>query len=161
MHKPVFFLILMILVTPRVRSQEITESEFKKLQNSERVIYYNDNENQYYGCGLNLDCIPLPVMFKSIFLDKKRKQLTIDGFIKPYIDKVDTVGTKQYEIFIARPRKNKLKDVHILMDRHSITNSATGYFKVQFSFSKQDRLYIESGQVDNLNEYNIGSLLAK
>jgi hypothetical protein len=68
MHKPVFFLIITILIVPRLRSQEITESEFKKLQNSERVIYYNDDENQYYGCGLNLDCIPLPVMFKSFFL---------------------------------------------------------------------------------------------
>jgi hypothetical protein len=161
MHKPVFFLIITILMTPRLMSQEITELEFKKLQNPERVIYYNDNENQYHGCGLNLDCIPLPVMFKSIFFDKKRKQLTIDGFIKPYVGKVDTVGTKQYEIFIARPRKKKLKDVHVLMDRSNISNPETGYFKVQFSFSKKDRLYIESGRVDNLNEYNIGLLLRK
>lgn len=150
-------------------SQELTAEEFKKLQTSKHSLYWDNNSSSYYGCGLNLDCIPLEVIFKKVTLNRKQKELQIEGYVNPLIKESDTVGLNIYNIFIAVPQNRKLKKIYTLLrvssDLKSLDNScsvnlSTGHFSLRFSFSKKTRLYIESGELYNMNEYDIGALLA-
>jgi len=149
-------------------SQELNTEEFKKLQTSKHSLYWDNNSNSYFGCGLNLDCIPLPVIFKKVTFNGKQKELQIEGYVNPRINESDTIGLNIYNIFTASPKNRGLKKIHTLLrvgiglkniDNNCSVNLSTGYFRLKFSFSKKTRLYIESGELYNMNEYNIGSLL--
>lgn len=158
------------LVLINCQSQELNIDEFKKLQTSKHSLYWDNNSNSYFGCGLNLDCIPLPVIFKKVTFNPKQKELQIEGYVNPRInDNNDTIGLNIYNIFTAVPKNQKLKKIHTLlrvgiglkdMDDSCSVNLKTGYFFLKFSFSEKTRLYIESGELYNMNEYDIGSLLA-
>lgn len=164
------FLVLTFLLfyTVNLFSQNISEDVFNKLLTNKRVVYFDSKNKKYFGCGLNLDCMGLPVFFKSIVFKKEDKRLRIEAYINPIIDTDDTTGANIFRIFIAKPGNGKLKSIRILADvedtikeasKNTVIDLRKGRLRIDFVFSKSDCLYMESGEMFNLKEYNITSLL--
>jgi hypothetical protein len=157
-----------LLFSATLFAQEITEKDFNRLTGSKSVIYFDDANGKYFGCGLSLDCMGLPVFFYEIRFDKANRRLKISGFVNPNIQGTDTLGTNIFRIFIAKPVKGKLRNIRSLVEvedtvktrsEKTTVNIKQLSFKTDFYFSKGDCLYIESGELFKMKEYNISSLL--
>ena len=169
MIKQFFVLSVLAFFTVRIFAQDISDSDFNKLANNKPVVYFDKANKRYFGCGMNLDCMGLQVIFKTAHLDKGNKELRLSGYVNPITtNNGDTNGTNIFRIFIATPVKGKLKNIRVLADVADTVQSISATttidlnnlsFKTEFKFLKRDCLYIESGSLFRLKEYCIGSLL--
>lgn len=150
-------------------AQEISQESFDSLLTNHVSLYFDNKNKRYFGCGMNLDCMGLPVVFTKISIDSLTKQLRLSGYVNPMLqNNGDTLGTNIFKLFIARPAKGRLKYIRLLAEVHNTViqksadtdiNLKTLNFKTDFKFSKHDCLYIESVELFRLKEYNIGKLL--
>jgi len=168
MVKRFFILNVFVLFAASLFAQEISNNDFNKLVNNKSIAYFKANK-KYFGCGMNLDCMGLQVVFRTIYFDKANKRLRMSGFVNPMTqNNGDTTGTNIFKIFIAKPLNGELKNIRILAEvendikRKSETtavNLKELSFTTDFKFSKGDCLYIEGGELFRLKEYCISALL--
>jgi hypothetical protein len=170
MRKHFFLFITLAFTVEFLNAQVISEESFSTILNNKPIIYYDKINKKYYGCGMNLDCMGLPMSFTNIVLHKQQRRLKISGYVNPTTSKKnrDTIGTNNFKIFVAKPVKSRLTNIRILAEvfdtirtvsNRSMVDTAKFSFSVDFAFSKDDCLYIESGELFRLKEYKIGSLV--
>ena len=159
---------IFLLLVVNIFSQKLSENDFSKLLRNKSDLYFDKANGKYFGCGMNLDCMGLPILFKSVELDRMARKLVLTGFVNPITQDSDTIGTNIFRIFIAKPVKGKLKRIRILAEvvdtikavaPNTTVDIKALSFKTSFQFSKHDCLYIESNEMFRLKEYDIGSLL--
>jgi len=168
MNKRLCIVFCFLYIGLNVCSQNISQKTFESLLTADNKVYFDKNTNRFFGCGINLTCFELPVLFKSIVIDRKNKNLTISGIVNPDFKEGDTIGTNDFNIFLARPRKKNLRNIRVLIkvdgdvkftDSNSSIDDKKYNFSISFRYTKNDFLYIESGQLYKLKEYQIGKLL--
>ncbi len=160
---PMFFLSLIGI------AQNISEEKFRTLLPKTRPLYTDTSTKDYYGCGEVLECMDLDLDFKSICLNKTKRELNIEVFIYLIIlENGDSIGLGDFKIFLAQPYQNKLRNIRIISDvenRHikKAVNTQielkTSHVKTRIKFQKKDRLYILGEGHMVLKEFNIGKLL--
>ena len=170
MKKRFFISSVFFLFTIKLFAQEISDSDFSKLVSNKSILYFDNANKKYFGCGMNLDCMEIQMFFKTVYFNKGDKKLRISGYVNPTTTNTgDTIGANIFKIFIARPVKGKLKNVRMLAEVEDTVkskivtttiNSNEFSFTTDFKFSKGDCLYIESGELFRLKEYCISSLLS-
>jgi hypothetical protein len=163
------YILLFIFLSNNVKAQELNQIKFDSVLNQKTVLYFDNLNKKYFGCGMNIDCMGLPVVFTNIYLTKLNNELTISGYVNPMTtSRGDTIGTNVFKIFVAQPYKGKLKKIRTLIDvnnqimeksSNSSVNIRLFKFQSSFRFKKKDCLYIESTGLYRLKEYKIGLLL--
>lgn len=154
-----------------ISAQDISYKTLDSLQNNSTNLYFDNKNKRYYGCGMSIDCIGLPVVFTNIILDKNKKQITLSGYVNPITtNNGDTIGANIFKLFIAKKVDGKLKKIRLLADVLNIVlkkdkctevDEKKLSFSTNFKFSENDFLYIESTELFRLKEYNIGFLLTR
>lgn len=168
MQKILFLFILIWAKHAMAQSIHISESDFAKFENLKNILYYDSKNDKYFGCGLNLDCLPLQTLFSKIVIEKHTKNIIVEGYVNPHISGKDTIGFNTYNIFLAKPSNGKLKHIfNILTINGSVKYQSTdaevdlktGKFKIRFKIFKKSCLYISGEGLYELKEYKVSELL--
>lgn len=169
MKKYFVLFFLFISLHKCLHAQEIGQKSFDSLLTNKINLYFDNKGKRYFGCGMNLDCMGLPVVFNKIVLNKAKKELKLSGYVNPMSqNNGDTLGTNIFKIFIAKPVRGELTNIRLLADvqdtvigksKSTNINLKLLNFTTVFKFGKYDCLYIESDELFRLKEYNIGHLL--
>lgn len=144
-------------------SQNLSINKIDALKNGARLIYVNEN-GDYFGCGIKLECMPFSVKMYSITFDKKSNIFTICGNV--FVDGIskDTVTVGGVSILIAKPLRDTLTNVRFIgntIERKgkNIYPYRRGDFKIEFIAESNDKLYF-SHPIFSLIEYDIGKLVS-
>ncbi len=169
MKRILFLFILIWAKIGMAQSINISESDFNKFENPNRVLYYDSRNNKYFGCGLNLDCLPLQTLFSRIVIDKRTKKIIVEGYINPQLSGKDTIGFKMYNIFLAKPSKGKLKHIFNILNvdgsvkyrsADAEMDLKSGKFIINFTIPKKSCLYINCEGLYELKEYKVNELVS-
>jgi hypothetical protein len=160
-------LILLFHTGLSAQIKNVSVQSFDSLFTKGRVYFLHEKSKEYYGCGYNLEGIPLNLFFNSITIDPAKKEMRLVGYAHMGMNEHDTIGIPNLNIFLAKPRGNRLtnkKSVAILSNNMNTLktkwNPTTGFFDITFLYKKDLRLYFESGGIFCTREHNLPKFLS-
>jgi hypothetical protein len=152
-------LLLFLLLSNQCVNAQLISIENPDIQQSANYnLQYKKSNGRYYGAGLSIDGSNIIVVFKNATLNKQNNHYVLSGatFHTVADDEARIGGVK---IFIARPKKNRLKNIRVVgYSTIDTKERKEGDFEVSFELSKEDRIFFEAGGSFFLLEYDIAQV---
>jgi molecular chaperone DnaK (HSP70) len=148
-------LLFLLLSNQYVNAQLISIGNQDIQQSANYNLRYKKSNGSYYGASLSIDGSNIIVIFKNATLNKQNNHYVLSGttFHTVADDEARIGGVK---IFIARPKKNRLKNIRVV--GYSTIDSEErkeGDFEVSFELDKDNRIFFEAGGSFFLLEFDI------
>lgn len=159
---PISLLFMCCLFHFSLQAQGVSNKEFDSLRNP-RSVYFVNEKGYHFGCGMNLECMPLKVQMYFVAFDKKSKKIVICGSVYLGDTSKDTVTIGGVSILTAQPMQDTLKEVRVVgrtVERlgETIFPYRRGDFRIEFVPRQNEKLYF-SHPIFTLVEYDFDKLI--
>jgi hypothetical protein len=158
-----FYLSIPATAFSQIKMLDQAQFESTRIKHPEGFSYKAD-ELYPTGCNGYIGCLKINIVFYQIELDEVKRSIKIQGRMYIAVAKKDTIGYTDAVIYLATPKKRKLKKKGKPLyptfeyTPPNVFPNRLGDFSIELSFERKDRLYI--GDIrSELLEYDIGKLL--